>query len=102
LLTAYLTILFHRSRARWAASGIQQDTIIDALRALRANEERLAQLAAKKTIDLIPGGLRRMLTKKEAIEAIDHTIAEHTKADAAQRGYLQTMETMMAFVDEGM
>ena len=43
-----------------------------------------------------------MPTKEEALAAIDHTIAEHATADRAQRGYVQTMDTMMAFIDEGM
>jgi hypothetical protein len=102
LLTGYMTILFHRSRARKAASGGQQHSIIDALRALRADKERLAQLAAKMTMDLVSGGLRRLLTVEEAISAIDINIAKHTQGDVAQRGYVQTMETMMAFIDEGM
>ena len=53
-------------------------------------------------MDLIPDGLRRMVTKKEAIAAIDSTIAARTNSDAAQRGYIHTMETMMAFTDKGM
>jgi hypothetical protein len=36
------------------------------------------------------------------VTAIENNIAEHTKGDVAQRGYMQTMETMMAFDDEGM
>jgi hypothetical protein len=70
LLTGYLTILFHRSRARKEASGGQQNKMIDALRALRADDERLSKLAAKQTMDLIPGGLRRMVTKEEATIAL--------------------------------
>src|ERR1700730_5777484 len=101
LLTGYMTILFHRSRARRAASGGQQDGMIDALRALRADDDMLARLVAKQTMDLIPGGLRRMLTKEEAVAAIETEIAAQTTGDLAQRGYARTMETMMAFVDEG-
>jgi hypothetical protein len=102
LLTGYVTIVFHRSRARKAASGGQQNTMIDALRALRADENRLTQLAAKITMDLVSGGLRHMLPIDQAKSAIDNVIAEHTKGDVAQRGYLQTMETMMTFVDDRM
>lgn len=102
LLTGYLTILFHRSRARRAASEGQQDRMVDALRALRADDAKLAKYIAKQTMDLIPGGLRRMVTKEEAIAAIDNQIAAHMKGDAAQRGYVHTMETMMAFADMGM
>jgi hypothetical protein len=102
LLTGYMTILFHRSRARRAASGGQKDNLIDALRALRADDDMRAQLVAKQTMDLVPGGLRRMLTKEELVTAIENNIAAHTTGDVAQRGYARTMETMMAFVDEGL
>jgi hypothetical protein len=76
--------------------------MIDALRAVRDDDDMLAQLIAKQTMDLIPGGLRRMLSKTEALAAIDNTIAEHTRGDVAQRGYAHTMETMMGFDDQGM
>jgi len=99
LLTAYLTMLFHRSRARRAASTGQQEALINAFRALRDDDELLAQLVGKMTMDLIPAGLRRMATKEEAIMAIDNRIAEESKGDSAQRGYLHTMETMMEFSD---
>ena len=102
LLSGYVTILFHRSRARRQASGNEERKMLDAMQALRADNERLAQLVAKQTMDLIPGGLRRMLTKEELITAIDLRIAEHTKGDMAQRGYVRTMENMMRFQDEGM
>jgi len=102
LLTGYITMLFHRTRARRATSDGQENRMIDALRGIRANEEMLARLVAKQTMDMIPGGLRHMLSKEDLIAAIDNTIAEHSKGDVAQRGYVRTMQTMMAFDDEGM
>ena len=104
LLTGYITILFNRTRARRAASGGQQHGMIAALRAVRADDDMLAQLAAKQTMDMLASGypLERPVTKQDAIAAIDNTIAEHTRGDVAQRGYVHTMETMMAFDDEGM
>jgi hypothetical protein len=99
LLAGYLRMLFHRSRARRDASEGQQDIMVASLRALRADENRLAQLAAKYTADLMPTGLGRMVTKEMAIQAIDNRIAEETTPDAAQRRYTATMETMMAFDD---
>jgi hypothetical protein len=44
--------------------------------------------------------LRRMVTKREIIEGVQREIARHTNDDEAQRSYVQTMETMMAFADE--
>jgi hypothetical protein len=43
-----------------------------------------------------------MVTKEMAIQAIDNRIAEETTPDAAQRRYTATMETMMAFDDQGL
>src|SRR5947207_2020638 len=52
LLTGYLTMLFHRSPARRDASEGQQNIMVASLRAIRADESRLAQLVAKYTADL--------------------------------------------------
>jgi len=103
-LTGYITILFNRTRARRAASDGQTDVEIEALRALLSDDQRLAQLAAKQTMNMIDSGypLRRMVTTQEIVEGIERTIAEHTNDDEAQRRYLQTMETMMAFADDKM
>ena len=101
LLTGYLTMLFHRSPARRDASEGQQNIMVASLRAIRA-DERLAQLVAKYTADLMPTGLGGLVTKEMAIQAIDNRIAEETTPNAAQRRYTATMETMMAFDDQGL
>lgn len=102
LLAGYVTMLFHRSRARRAASAGQSDKMLDALRSLRDNEERLGQLIAKYTMDLLANGLRHMVTRAEVIAAIDARIAEQSKVDAPQLRYIETMETMMKFADHRM
>jgi hypothetical protein len=104
LLTGYIRILFNRTRARRAASDGQSNIRIDALRALLCDDQRLSDLAAKQTMDMIDSGyqLRRMVTKQEIVEGIKRQIARHTNDDEAQRTYVQTMETMMAFADEKM
>lgn len=104
LLTGYITILFNWTRARRAASDVQKNITIEALRALLSDDERLSQLAAKRTMDMIDRGypLRRMVTRQETVEAIERTIAAHTNDDEAQCGYVRTMETMMAFADDKM
>src|SRR5690242_250324 len=104
LLTGYITILFNRTRARRAASSIQKNIMIGALKALLSDDQRLSQLAAKQTMEIIKKGypLRRMVTKQETVEGIKREIARHTNDDEAQSTYVQTMETMMAFADERM
>jgi Protein of unknown function (DUF4238) len=104
LLTGYITILFNRTRARRAASDGQSDIRIEALRALLSDDQRLSDLAAKQTTDMIDSGyqLRRMVTREEIIEGIKRQITRHTNDDEAQRSYVETMETMMALSDERM
>ena len=43
-----------------------------------------------------------MVTREEVITAIDNTIVEQSTPDRPQLRYLDTMETMMGFVDERM
>lgn len=85
LLTGYVTMLFHRTRARQAASPDQQSRMLEALRSLRADEGRLSLLVGKMTMDLVPGGLRRLVTKDELLFVIDQRIAEQSLMDAPQR-----------------
>jgi len=102
-LTGYLTMLFTRSRARRAASQGHADVTIDALRSLLSDEQRLSELSAKHTMDLIDRGLAvRMVTREEVVAAIENTIAAHSDTDEAQRRYIQTVETMMEFSDVNM
>jgi len=102
-LTGYLTMLFTRSRARRSASQGQADIMIDALRSLLSDEQRLSELIAKYTMDVIDRGLAvRMVTREEVVAAIENTIAAHSDDDEAQRRYIQTVETMMDFADVNM
>lgn len=102
-LTGYLTMLFTRSRAERAASQGHADVTIDALRSLLSDEQRLSELSAKHTMDLIDHGLAvRMVTREDVVAAIENTIAAHSDTDEAQRRYIQTVETMMEFSDVNM
>ena len=104
LLTGYITILFNRTRSRRAASDGQNNMMIEALRALLSDDQKLSELAAKQTLEMIGEGypLRRTVTKKEIVAGIEREITRHASADDVQRSYIQTMETMMAFADENM
>jgi len=101
--TGYLTMLFTRSRARRAASQGQTDITIEALRSLLSDEQRLSELIAKHTMDVINLGLAaRMVTREEVVSAIEDTIATHSDTDEAQRRYIQTVQMMMEFADVNM
>jgi hypothetical protein len=96
-------MLFTRSRARRAASKGHADVTVDALRSLLSDEQRLSELIAKLTMDVIDQGLPiRMVTRAEVVAAIENTIAAHSDTDEAQRRYIQTVETMMEFADVNM
>ena len=102
LLTVYITMLFHRTRARRGASPLQQERMIAALRALRADGRRIEQLTVKHMTDYFLAGAPRVVTPAEVIAAIDHAIASQSTTDAPQSRYLDTMENMMGFIDEFM
>jgi hypothetical protein len=102
-LTGYLTMLFNRSLARRGASQQHANIMIEALRSLLNDEQRLARLIGKYTMDVIDRRLAlRMVTREEVVATIENTIAKHSSAEEAQRLYVQSVETMMDFADEGM
>ena len=77
--------------------------MIKALRSLLSDEQRLADLSGKFTMDIIRLGLAvRMVTREEVVASIEKTIREHSHPGEAQRRYIQTVETMMKFSDEHM
>jgi hypothetical protein len=102
LLTVYITMLFHRTRARRGASPLQHDRMLAALRALRADKDRIERLTVKHMTDFYIIGTPRVVTHAEIIAAIDRSIANQSTPDMPQRRYLDTMETMMGFVDDHM
>jgi hypothetical protein len=76
--------------------------MVAALRALRADNAGLDQLAVKMMTDFFIAGNPQVVTRAHGIAAIDREIAKQTAPGAAQSRYLATMETMMGFVDQGM
>jgi uncharacterized protein DUF4238 len=104
LLTGYVRMLFNRSIGRRAASAVYAQTKVDALRALRKDDEKLSELWAHHTMEAIRVGLpvTEMITKEQVIAITEKQIAEHTRTDEGQRDYIQAMETMRAFPDETM
>src|ERR1700722_4532878 len=56
-LTGYVTMLFTRSRARRAASQIQADLMIEAMRSVVADEKKVSALISKHRVDAFWAGL---------------------------------------------
>jgi hypothetical protein len=104
LLTGYIRMLFTRSVARKAASAIYAKTKVDAFRALLNDEEKLAALTEKYTVEAVRLGfpVREMVTKEQIISITEKQIAEHSGPNEAQRDYIQAIETMFNLPDETM
>jgi hypothetical protein len=104
LLAGYLRMLFTRSVGRKAASAVNAKAKMDAFRALLKDDKKLSELTAKRTGEAIGLGLRatEAVVKETIIAVTEKQIAEQGSPDEAQRDYLQAVETMMAFQDEGM
>ena len=100
-LTGYVTMLFTRSRARRAASQIQADLMIEALRSVVADEKKLSALISKHQVDAFWAGLDpRLVTRKVVIQAFENQILGASTPDNGQRQYINSMETMMRFSDQ--
>jgi hypothetical protein len=104
LLTGYIRMLFNRSVGRHAASTVHAKTKKDAFRALLEDDKKLSELRARYTMEAIRLGLpvTEVVTKQQVIAVIEKQIAGRSGPDEAQRDYIQAVETMMAFPDEGM
>lgn len=103
-LTAYIILLFHRSRARRAATRQQVEIIVESLRTLLSNEEQISALAAKWTLDIVDGGhsLGRLVTKDEVQATITKMIDEQLAGDKLQETYTDTIERTLSRPDETM
>lgn len=103
-LTAYVSLLFHRSKARRAATQQQVDVIVESCRSLLGNEEQLRRIAAKWTLDMIDGGhsLGRGVTIDDVRKAVQEMIDDQLAADQFQHTYSGTMERAMSRFDEQM
>ena len=101
-LTRYITLLFHRSRARLGATQHLLDKMLGSMRTLLANDEQLQAIADKVTVDLLVSGVRleRNATKGEIAAVLMRTIEQHEAADQLQHNYAKTVERMLSFEDE--
>lgn len=103
-LAAYITLLFHRSRARRLATRQQVDIILEATKALLANEDQMSKIAAKWTLDLIEDGvqLQRTVTLEEIRRTVNKMLEDQLAEDQLQHTYAGTIERAMSRLEEGM
>jgi hypothetical protein len=103
-LTAYIILLWHRSRARKAATRVQVEIVLSSMRSLLANDQQIATLAAKWMLDLIGRGhpQDRPVTTQEVREALLKMIDDHLADDQIQHTYADTIERALSRLDNGM
>jgi hypothetical protein len=104
LLAGYIKMLFNRTRARQRASVQSVRVKNEAFMAVAKDEERLAQITAKFTMDAIKlgYGVDYVLTKQDVLDVMQARITKNPTAEETQLDYLHAIETMTAFPDEVM
>ena len=97
-LTAYVSLLFHRSKARRAATRQLLDVIVESCQSLLGNEEQLRLIAGKWTLDIIQDGhlLNRIVSVNEVRSSVQKMIDDQVAADQLQHTYSGTMERAMS------
>ena len=90
-LTAYVSLLFHRSKARRAATQQQVDLIVKAFQSLLENEDQLRQIAGKWTLYMIADGHKpgRAITVEEIRQTVMKTIDDLLATDQLQHAYFR-------------
>ena len=100
-LTGYVTLLFNRSQARRSASRYLVDIMVDSMRKLLADEDKLARVAAKWTLDAIADGYGLVVTPDFVTQRLEEALADYVSEDQPQHSYVGTMENAMSTLDEG-
>ncbi len=98
-LTAYITLLFHRSTARRAATQQQVDALVTSCRSLLENEEQLRAIAGKWTLNLVERGHQLIVSIQDVRNAIQKMIDDQLAKDQLQHTYAGTMERAMSRFD---
>lgn len=102
-LTRYMTMLFARSRGRRQASHEHTEITLDALRSLLNDEAQLTALIANHQMDFCNCGFDPgMVTRDVVVGSIEGLITKHSDDAETQSLYVQSVQTMMDFVDENM
>jgi hypothetical protein len=103
-LTRYVSLLFNRSQARRTATRQQVDIALESSRSLLANDEQIALIAGKWTLDLIGQGrpMQRTVSLDEVRAAVQRMIDDMMAKEHLQSTYVDAMERAMAYLDESM
>jgi hypothetical protein len=74
----------------------KSQTMIDALRSLRSNEQQISELIGKYTMEVLARGFgARMVVREEVMVAIEKEIEKHSASDEPQLRYIHALETMI-------
>lgn len=102
LLADYVTLLFHRSKARKMGTREHVEIIIRDLRKLREDREKIMTIAGKWTRDIIEDGvpLGRPISNEEVAATIGKMIADYEAEDQVRHTYAETIERAISRRDE--
>lgn len=101
-LTRYITLLFSRSRNRKGATREHVQIQVESLRTLIANEDQIARIAARWTIEQVNRGMppdRSVVTADEVRLRLNETIELIQTEHHIQTTYVDAMERALAFLD---
>jgi hypothetical protein len=104
-LTRYITLLFNRSRNRKGATREHAQIQVESLRMLIANEDQIARIAARWTIEQVNRGMppdRAVVTAEEVRLRLNETIELIQTEHHIQTTYVDAMERALAFLDNNL
>jgi hypothetical protein len=101
-LTRYVTLLFNRSQNRRSATKEQVAIAIESTRAFISNEEKLAKVAARWTLEMIRLGyeIDRPVNGEDVRRSAEKMISTMQTEEHQQTTYVDSMERAMAFFDD--
>jgi hypothetical protein len=97
-MTRYITLLFNRSQNRRGATKEQIAIAIEVTRGYIADEQKLARMAGRWTMEMLKLGfkLERAASPAEVRESAEKMIATMQTEEHQQTAYVDTMERAMA------
>jgi hypothetical protein len=96
-LAPYITLLWHRSKARKGVTALHRDLSIQAFQKLKTRKDLLECIASSWTLDMVQHGwtLDAPVGVEKVIENIDRFIERYKRPGHTETAYADTMERVM-------
>jgi hypothetical protein len=103
-MTRYITLLFNRSQNRRGATAEPVSLAIQTTQSFLADEEKVAKVAARWTMEMIRLGyeLDRPVGNADVRKSAEDMIATMQTPEHQQTTYVDRMERAMAFLDDAL